>query len=159
MTDSIPTPAPESDTPLPFQPETPKGPGGGCSRAGLIGCGLLLLLLGVAAIVFLLKAGDLFAWAMTKFEEQVIEVLPEDFSSEEKQRLELAFRAATEAVRKGEADPLALQRLQERLRQAVLAEDGRMTREDALELIRVLEEVAGSEGQAVPAPSAAAAAR
>lgn len=156
MTDSTPTPAPE-DTPLPFHPETPKGTGSGCSRAGLIGCGLVLLLLGAAAIVFLVKAGDLFAWAMTKFEEQVIEALPEEFSSQERQRLERAFRAATEAVREGEADPSALQRLQERLRQSVLAGEGRLTREDVLELIKVLEEVAGSEPQEVLSPSAAAA--
>lgn len=133
------------ETPLPFRPESPQGTGGGCSRAGLLGCGLVILLLGLAAVLFLFKAGDLFAWAMTKFEAQVIQALPEDFSFEERQRLEEAFRAATETVRQGEADPLALQRLQERLRESVLDRDGKLTREEVLELITTLEEVAGVE--------------
>jgi len=155
MNDLVPPAASETGFPPPFRPESPQGTGGSCSRVGLIGCGLVILLLGAGAVVFLFKAGDLFAWAMTKFEQQVIQALPEDFSIEERQRLEEAFRAATESVREGEADPFALQRLQERLRESVLEGGGKLTREDVLELITTLEEVAGAEPQETPSPAAA----
>lgn len=128
----------------PFTPESPRTIPGGCTRAGLIGCGVLTLLLGVAAVLFLLKAGDLFAWAMGKFESEIMRTLPDDFTEAERRRLQEAFAAASKAVQRGDADPLALQRLQEHLRKSVLVSDRTLTRSEALELVRVLEEVAGA---------------
>lgn len=128
---------------VPFSPSAPQGTGGGCGRVGIIGCGVLILLLGVAAVVFLLKAGDLFAWAMTRFEAEIIAVLPEDLTDEERQRLHEAFASATAAVRSGEFDPLALQRLQGKLRDSILDESGTLSREEVLELIDLLEELSG----------------
>jgi hypothetical protein len=135
----------------PFSP-TPRGgvSGGGCSRFGLIGCGLLTLLLGIGAIVFLLKAGDLFAWAMARFEAEISEALPEDLSEAERQRLHEAFAQATQAVRSGEFDPLALQRLQGRLRDSLLDSGGELTRDQVLGLIDLLEAVARAEDRPVP---------
>lgn len=137
----------ESASGLPFSPIDPQatGGGGGCGRVGIIGCGVLVLLLGVAAVVFLLKAGDLFAWAMTRFEAEIVAVLPEDYTDEELQRLHVAFANATEAVRSGEFDPLVLQRLQGKLRDSILDEGGRLSREEVLELIVLLEELSGTE--------------
>lgn len=136
--------------PAPPQPAAPFGSaptapsGGGCSRAGLIGCGVIILLLGVAAVVFLLKAGDLFGWALSQFETEITRALPEETPEADRQRLSRAFADAAEAVRRGEFDPMALQRLQSILRESLLDKDQRLTREQVLELITVLEEVSGT---------------
>ena len=152
MSETVDTSEKEPSPPVPFTPSAPRseGGGGGCSRAGIIGCGVLTLLLGAAAVMFLLKAGDLFAWAMTRFEAEIVHVLPEDFTDAERQRLHQAFAAATDAVRSGEFDPLALQRLQSKLRESILTEGENLSREDVLELIALLEEVAGSAEVALP---------
>lgn len=158
MSSGSPPPTSPDEATQPFQPEAPRGTIG-CSRIGLIGCGALVLLLGVAAMVFLMKAGDLFAWAMAKFEAEITKALPEDFSDAERRRLQEAFAGAAEAVRRGEADTLALQRLQERLRTSLLRESGqRLTRDEALELIEVLEAVAAGRPREAPAANDAAAA-
>lgn len=139
------------NTPVaPFQPTAPTSGGGGCGRYGIIGCGALILLLGIGAVVFLLKAGDLFAWAMSRFETEIVNVLPEDLGEEDRQRLHLAFERATEAVRSGEFDPLALQRLQSKLRDSILQEGGELSREDVMQLIETLEEVAGEGEETAP---------
>ena len=149
-------------TPEPFQPEkvqsavpfdaSPKEPGGvGCSRFGLIGCGVVVLLLGVAAVVFLFKAGDLFGWALTQFETEITRSLPDDLADAERQRLREAFDKAADAVRSGEFDPGALQKLQGKLRDSLLDEDNALTREQVLELIVTLEEVAGGSSEEDPA--------
>jgi hypothetical protein len=153
-------PVVEPSVPFENAPNAPAA--GGCSRVGLIGCGVVILLLGAAAVVFLFKAGDLFAWAMTQFEVEITKALPEDCTESERQRLQSAFDSAAEAVRSGEFDPLALQRLQGKLRESLLDEDQSLTREQVLELTVVLEEVSGqepSEGpveEQTPAPAIAA---
>ena len=123
---------------------------GGCSRAGLIGCGVVILLLGAASLVFLFKAGDLFGWALSQFETEITRALPEDLTESERQRLREAFDGAAEAVRSGEFDPSALQSLQAKLRESLLDEDPTLTREQVLELTTVLEEVAGQRPEEVP---------
>jgi hypothetical protein len=141
----------QETTPVaPFSPIAPSGGGEGCGRIPIIGCGLLILLLGAAAVVFLIKAGDLFAWAMTRFEAEIVGVLPDDFTDEERQRLHEAFAHATDAVRTGEFDPLALQRLQSKLRESVLDSGGRLSRQEVLELIDLLEGVGGAVQEPEP---------
>ena len=156
---SQPEPA-ELSTPFDSKPTQPGG--GGCARAGVIGCGVLTLVLGVGAILFLLKASDLFSWAMSQFEEQIVQALPEDCTEEERRRLEEAFAGVAAAVESGEFDPMALRRLQQKLGEAILDEDQRLTREQVLELTILLEEVAGLgadeepiERETSPAPTAA----
>lgn len=153
---------------LPPQPSVPFGTAptepaaGGCSRVGLIGCGVVILLLGAAALVFLFKAGDLFGWALTQFETEITEALPEDCTETERQRLSEAFTAAAEAVRSGDFDPSALQALQSKLRESLLDEDHSLTREQVRELTLILEEVAGQRSEEdpgeeeAPAPALAA---
>lgn len=129
---------------------------------GVIGCGVVILLLGVAAVFFLLKAGDLFGWALSRFEIEITRSLPEDFPAEDRERLQAAFQDAAAAVQSGEFDPLALQRLQGKLRESLLDEDQSLTREQVMELIKILEEVAGRPPQEepvedeAPAPAVAA---
>lgn len=164
MTDSESAPevvSPDGSMPFGSAPTTPAG--GGCGRAGVIGCGVLTLALGIAAVLFLLKAGDLFSWALSRFEEEIVRALPEDCTDAERQRLEKAFVAAAAAVRSGEFDPLALRRLQRKLADSILDEDQKLTREQLRELTVALEEVAGYEAEPEPseeqegAPSAIAA--
>lgn len=144
---NISEPSPLS--PQPFSPPSTR-PAVGCSRYALIGCGLLTLLLGIGAVVFLIKARDLFDWAMTNFEAQVIESLPEDVTEEERRRLSRAFAAASDAVQEGRADASALQQLQEELREMVLQEGRRLSREDLSRLITVLEQVAAEDQNRQP---------
>ncbi len=109
----------------------------------LVGCGALIVLLGLVSVVFVLKAKDLFGWAMTRFEVEIVAALPEDVTGEERQRLSQAFAAATEAVKSGRADSVALQRLQLLLAETARKREEGLSREDVLELIRSLEEVGG----------------
>jgi hypothetical protein len=147
---------------VPFGTAPTEPVAGGCSRLGLIGCGVAILLLGVAAVVFLFKAGDLFGWALSQFEIEITRALPEDCTESERQRLREGFAGAAEAVRSGEFDPSALQSLQGKLRESLLDEDQTLTREQVLELTMVLEEVAGQTPEEIPveeeAPSPAIAA-
>jgi hypothetical protein len=135
--------------PMPQQPFTPGAPAtapGGCGRPLLIGCGILVVLLGIAAALFVIKAKDLFGWAMARFEEEVVQMLPDDLTAEERERLDKAFDAALEAWDANQADPVALQRLQEELWQTISRSTGKLSREDVNTLTRALEEVAGIEG-------------
>jgi hypothetical protein len=134
----------------PFTPDAPATTPGGCGRPLLIGCGILIVLMGIAAAVFVIKAKDLFGWAMARFEEEVVRMLPEDLTSEERRRLDAAFDAALEAWDASEADPVALQRLQEELWQTVSRSDGKLTREQVGKLTRALERVAGIESPDEP---------
>lgn len=140
----------ESFAQQPFTPDAPATAPGGCGRPLLIGCGVLIVLLGIAAAVFVIKAKDLFGWAMARFEEEVVRMLPDDLTGEERQRLDAAFDAALAAWDAGEADPVALQRLQEELWHTVSRSDGKLTREQVVNLTRALERVAGMESPEEP---------
>ena len=161
---SIPEPSnqPVVEPSVPFESSPTEPATGGCGRVGVIGCGVVILLLGAAAVLFLFKAGDLFAWALSRFEVEITKALPEDFPTADHERLQAAFAAAAAAVKSGDFDPLALQRLQGKLRESLLDEDQRLTREQVLELTRILEEVAGQppgevpDAEEAPAPALAA---
>jgi hypothetical protein len=144
-----------SPSQTPQQPFTPQAPGdpssGGCGRAGLIGCGVLTLLLGAAAIVFLLKADDLFGWAMENFQAQIMQSLPDDLEDEEAARLRRAFDSAIAAVQKGTVDPRALQQMQEQLRQSMWESGQTLTRDQVIRLTEALEEV-GNSDEPLPDP-------
>jgi hypothetical protein len=128
----------------PFAPQAPNESTAGCGRVGLIGCGILTLLLGAAAIVFLLKAGDLFGWAMENFRVQIIQSLPHDIDDEKAARLRHAFDGAVDAVKEGTVDPRALQRMQEELRKSMWDPGKTLTDEQVSRLIEALEDVAGT---------------
>ncbi len=140
----------------PQQPFAPQPPGdsssGGCGRVGLIGCGILTLLLGAAAIVFLLKADDLFGWAMENFQAQIMQSLPEDLEDEEAARLRRAFDSAIAAVQEGTVDPRALQQMQEQLRESMWESGQTLTREQVTRLTEALERV-GKSDELSPTPT------
>jgi hypothetical protein len=87
-------------TPSPFNPQRTRAAAGGPSRAKplLIGCGVLLVLLGIAAVVLVAKQAQLVGWVYSRLEAQIVAKLPPEVTAEERQRLSQAFDAATEAI-------------------------------------------------------------
>ena len=142
-------PIPPSTPASPFNPGRPSS-AGGASRARplLIGCGALLVLLGIAAVVLVAKRAEFVGWMFQKLEAQILAKLPEDVTPGERQRLDQAFDAAAAAIGSGTADPTKADQLNSVLLD--LAQGGRqISREDVLKLTRALEEVAGKK-QAEP---------
>jgi hypothetical protein len=110
----------------------------------LFGCGAVAVLVGIAAIVFVVKAKDLLAWTMEKLEQQVVAALPADVTAEERSRLGRGFEAAIAKIQAGEIEPPALTALQHQLQQAAeKAPRKELTRDDVLDLLSALERVGG----------------
>jgi len=134
-----------TETPDPFnnpQPTEPKKSGTGCSRPLLIGCGVLLVLLGVGALILALNAGKLATWAFDKLEEQIEAQLPKDIPAEDRQRLGRAFDHLRESIQDGTADPTQLRLAQTKMRDMAL-DPSEITAEDVRELSALLEDAAG----------------
>ncbi|MEA2559276.1 MAG: hypothetical protein QOH06_780 [Acidobacteriota bacterium] len=142
-------PIPPSTPASPFNPGRSRSPGGSSGkRPLLIGCGALLLLLGIAAIVLVAKRAEFVGWMFQKLEAQILAKLPEDVTPEERQQLDRSFDAAAEAIGSGTANQAKADQLNAVLLE--LAQGGRqISREDVLKLTHALEEVAGKK-QAVP---------
>jgi hypothetical protein len=138
-------PTPPSTPASPFHPGRPLSPGGGSGkRPLLIGCGALLVLLGIAAVVLVAKRAEFVGWMFQKLEAQILAKLPDDVTPEERQRLDDAFDAAAAAIGSGAADQSKADQLNSVLLE--LAQGGRqITREDVLKLTQALEEVAGKK--------------
>ena len=137
-------PTPPSTPASPFNPGRPSAGGAARARPLLIGCGALLLLLGIAAIVLVAKRAEFVGWMFQKLEAQILAKLPEDVTPEERQRLDQAFDSAAAAIGSGTADQAEADQLNAVLLE--LAQGGRqITREDVLKLTRALEEVAGKK--------------
>ena len=113
----------------------------------MIGCGVLTLLMGLAAVVFLLKAEDLFGWAMESFQTQVLQSLPADLEDDDAKRLSAAFDSAILAVKAGKVDPRALQRMQEELRQSLWESGDTLSPDQILRLTESLEDVAAIDSE------------
>lgn len=133
-----------TETPDPFnpQPTEPQKSGSGCSRPLLIGCGVLLVLLGVGALILALNAGKLATWAFDKFEEQIQAQLPDDIPAADRQRLGQAFDHLGESIQDGTADPTKLRLAQTKMRDMAL-DTSKITVEDVRELAALLEDAAG----------------
>lgn len=116
----------------------------GCGKPAVVGCLVLLVLVGVGLGVLAWKARDLLVFAVGEYRTAVFEALPEDVSLEERERLGAAFDAAIAAVESGDLDPAALQGLQGALASPPRPGEA-LDREEVLELIRALEAVAGVE--------------
>lgn len=141
-------PNPPSTHAAPFHPGQPGRGGPSRARPLLIGCGALLVLLGIGAIVLIVKLPDFVDWMFHQLESQVMAKLPPDITPEERQRLDAAFDAAAEAIGERRANQAKADELN-----AVLMDFARagrtITREDVLKLTRALEETAGE----TPSPS------
>lgn len=131
----------------PFQSSPSQPPTRGCGKPALIGCGVVILLFGVASIFFMVKARDMFGWIVTRMEVEAVRLLPEDVDAEQRRRLSQAFAAAKESILDGDLDPLDLQDLQRQLARVTSIREGKMSREDVRKLILALEKVGGIRSQ------------
>lgn len=130
----------------PFSPEGPQSKWFGGPRWALLGCGALILLLGIGSVVFLLKAKDLFGWMMNELEAQVMESLPANITEPEIEELTAAFDAVVEAVQEDRANVVELQELQRMLRESLGSGPKRFSREEVQSLIEALDRVSGRNG-------------
>jgi hypothetical protein len=126
----------------PFSPEAAQM--AGCGKPAVVGCLVLLILVGLGLGMLVWKARDLLVYAVGEYRTAVFEALPEDLPAGERERLEAAFDAAIATIESGDLDPAALQGLQ-----GALASPPRpgevLDREEVLELTRALEAVGGVE--------------
>ncbi len=138
----------DPNPPSPFNPRLPgqPPPSGGKSRTRplLIGCGAAFVLLGIAAVILMAKLPELADWVFERLEQQVMAKLPPDVTPEERQRLDVAFDAAAQAIGENKADPNKAQELNTVLMQ-LGQPSHQLTREDVIKLLTMLEEVAGKK--------------
>lgn len=141
----------QSPPPKPFAAEPAPTPGG-CGKPLLIGCGVLAILLGIGAVLFVVKAKSLLAYALDKLQAEVVRNLPEDVDDADRARLETAFDATMAKIKSGQIDAEALQNLQSKLVAAAgSAGSGKLTRAEVLALTRALETFAGIASDETPA--------
>jgi hypothetical protein len=136
--------------PSPFRPQpvTPRAPGApssksGCGRPLLIGCGAALILLGIGAVVFLLKAPAIAQWAFSRLEAEIAPKLPPDLPAADRQRLTRAFAAVREGLATGRIDLASLQPVQARLTAVAGKPQEQVTQDDIRGLTESLEKLAG----------------
>ncbi|HEY0553014.1 MAG TPA: hypothetical protein VGG20_02040 [Thermoanaerobaculia bacterium] len=147
-----PAPPPAS----PFNPAArPAGPGG-CPKPLIFGCLGLLVLAGLGLVGFFLYAGmhvgKLLQFSLNQSETTISAQMPKDVTPAEQQRLHDAFQAARQrALKPGNLQEIAesSQQLQFKML-AVMRKEPNLTRQDILELTRVLEEFAKT-GETPPA--------
>lgn len=147
-------PRPTDAPPSPFDPRPthPSSSGGGCSKPLMIGCGILLVLLGISAVVFVLNAPKFVRWAFESLGEQVLQTLPEDIPQEDRQRLQRAFQAVGEGAAAGEIQPSAMQRLNGEMQEFAAKPKDEITRDDVRRLAEELEKAAGLDAPAEASP-------
>ncbi|HEX2644000.1 MAG TPA: hypothetical protein VHU81_13485 [Thermoanaerobaculia bacterium] len=129
----------------PFNPTAPgTRPGPGCSKPALIGCGIVLVLIGIGAILFVVKAPQIVAWMFNRLGTDILTRMPADATQEERARLRTAFDDAADAVQSGKADQTQLQNLQAKMLQIAGKPQGQtLTRDEVRELTEALEALAG----------------
>jgi hypothetical protein len=150
MSDPISPPgAPQPFASAPIEPRA-----GGCGKPVFVGCGVVLVLLGIAGVIFVVKAKDLLVWSLEKAKGGITANLPPDVTAADRERFETAFAAAAGNIKAGKMDPAALQRLQRRLMETVQKPQGQVTREEFLDLTRAFEELGGLAPPAVAEPAA-----
>src|SRR5688500_14627840 len=149
---SEPTSPPVAPQPFASAPIEPRA--GGCGKPVFVGCGVVLVLLGIAGVLFVVKAKDLLVWSLDKAKGGITAKLAPDVTAADRERFETAFAAAASNIKAGKMDPAALQRLQRRLMQAVDPQGGQVSREEFLDLTRAFEELGGLAPAGVPEPAA-----
>lgn len=141
---SEPTPPPPT-TPSPFD-RPGAGPAPGSGRSGvrkplLIGCGVLLLLVGVAFALFVVYQNSIAAWVFEAMQAELEPRLPEDLPADLRTRYEDAFELAVAAAREGDYSPPDLQRVQREFSRVVQGGGSRLSVEEVERLAVALEAV------------------
>ena len=90
-------------TPFADAPIEPRA--GGCSKPALIGCGVVFLLLGIAGLVFVLKAKNLLVWSLEKVRAGNAANLPADATAADRERFNAAFVAAKARIEEASSTP------------------------------------------------------
>ncbi len=141
----------EPPQPPPPQPAAPFDPNarpktGGCPKPLIIGCVAVLLVGGVLLLGGFLwvakNASQLLQWSVNQMESGVMQQLPPDVTQEERDRLRLAFGDVSAGLKSGKITPDKFQSVQFKILEIVRKEN-KVTRQDVLELTRLLEETAG----------------
>jgi hypothetical protein len=143
------------DVPSPFQPQPqPIGPretsGGGCSRPLLLGCAVLLVLLGIGAVVFVVKARDFVQWGFNRMETEVMARLPTGLPAADRERLAAAFAAVRQGLAEDRVDLANLQPAQAKILEIAGKPQGQVTRDDVRELTERLERSVRQKGDENP---------
>jgi hypothetical protein len=146
-------PEPSTTPASPFHPAAAQVPrdGPGCSKPLLIGCGVVLLLLGVGAVVLRVELPSIVRWWFHSLEATLAPRLPADLSPAERQRLHRAFEAAGRAASTGQVDIANLQPFQRQLI-ALKDPDVRLSHKDVRDLTESLEALSRAPG--APGPGA-----
>ena len=137
----LPEPFPEP----PARPRDPERTRRGCLIAGVGGCGAVAILLAIGFVVALTQADELLEFVLDFGRDRIVEALPEDTTSEERNRLDRAFDSVVERYRTREATPADNRRLQLALTDALRrVERGLFDRDDLRRLTERLERIAAS---------------
>lgn len=118
---------------------------GGCSRAALIGCGIMVALVGV---VFVLVAFNVEAVLvrLLRLQQTALErSLPADLPAAEEERFQKAWSDLYRAIEEGDVDPEAIQHLQRHLMDTSTGPDRRLSREQVRQISEALEATAAGE--------------
>ncbi len=138
----LPEPFPEPSSARPRDPGRTRR---GCLVAGVAGCGLLAVVLAVGLAVALTQADELLEFVLDFGRNRIMEELPEDITSEERNRLDRAFDSVLDRYKTRPATPADNRRLQMALTDALRrAERGLLDRDDLRRLTERLERVAAS---------------
>lgn len=146
--------APLPPLPEPFAPAPRPLRAPGCGRGALIGCGVLLLLFGIGAVVLALNANQMLVWWFHRVEAMVVEKMPADATPAERARFSAAFAGLYRTIEEGKVDPAAVQPLQRELFTLSTEIDRGLTREQVLRLTEAAEHAAGAPAQQPDQPIA-----
>ncbi len=142
---------PPYSSPNPFNPPgaSPSGmparpPGRGCSKPLLIGCGAVLLLLGIGLMLMIFNAPKIVQWSFSQMEEDLMGRLGPDVTPEDRARLAKAFEDARGAMAKNQIDLAKVQAFQSKIMEVAPAARP-LSRKDVQELTLVLEDLAGKK--------------
>jgi hypothetical protein len=146
-------PQPPAAPPSPWNPAPARARSGpGCSKPLLLGCGVLIVLLGIGAVIFLVKMPSIVQWWFQKLESTLEQRLPADATPAEKTHFHAAFESARHALASGTVDASRMQPFQSRLL-AVGSSEQRMTHAQLHDLTVALEGLAGKPAEAPPGPA------
>lgn len=136
---------PPYSSPSPFNPTgAPVRPPGrsGCSKPLLIGCGALLLLLGIGLVLMIYNAPKIVQWSFEAMERDIMSRLSPEVTPEERTRLVTAFADARAAMSKNQVDISKVQTFQGKIMDVAPA-NKQLGPDDVRELTRSLEDLAG----------------
>jgi hypothetical protein len=134
-------PLPPLPEPFAAQPRPLTRPG--CGRAALLGCGVLVVLVGVGAVLLALNANRISSWLLHKLETTIAGKLQPEVPPADRARFSAAFAELYRAIEEGKVDPVAVQTLQRELIALSSQIDSGLSREQLQRLTEAVESAAG----------------